>query len=410
MGALRDALVRAPRVDLKTRMQTTSVAFSRDGTFISLGGASGQAQTWDFAKRRPVRRFQQAGQVLSAFSPDGRLVLTTTRIDTTARIKDATTGRLIVALRGHTGRVVSAGFSADGRRVLTASSDGTARVWDTKGGTSLAVLGKPAGSTQGLKSAVFSPDGTLVATAGPGNTARIWSWATGRLVKQFRLADQVSSVAFSRDGKQVVITDDRAAQVWDLFREEQACVLRRADHICGVQSRWKVRRDRGERQRGTCLGGRNPAKPDRLSPPAGLVPLHRQRRVQPGRETHRHGQLLRRGRRVDGTGAGSVVVLRGGEQPVYGADFSPDGRLVVTAGADTARIWSRSGRPIGTLPIRGAVLAAAYSPDGRLLLTGGADGRARLWNSRLRPLPALREPPEDVRSSRSHSALTASAS
>jgi WD40 repeat protein len=188
-----------------------------------------------------VKTFQQAGQVLSAFSPDGRVVLTTTRIDTTARIKDATTGRLIVALRGHTGRVVSAGFSADGRRVLTGSSDGTARVWDTKSGTTLVRLGKPAGSTQGLKSAVFSPDGTLVATAGPENTARIWSWATGRLVKQFRLADQVSSVAFSSDGRRVVITDDRAARSGPV-RGKRLAFFGRRDHICGVQSRWKVRR------------------------------------------------------------------------------------------------------------------------------------------------------------------------
>jgi WD40 repeat protein len=394
VGALRDALVRAPRVDLKTRMQTTSVAFSRDGTFISLGGASGEAQTWDFAKRRPVKTFEQAGQVLSAFSPDGRLVLTTTRIDTTARIKDATTGRLIVALRGHTGRVVSAGFSADGRRVLTGSSDGTARVWGTESGKSLAVLGKPAGSTQGLKSAVFSPDGTLVATAGPGNAARIWSWATSRLVKQFRLADQVASVAFSRNGRRVVITDDRAAQVWDLSRGKRLAFFggQITSAAFSPDGKFVVT---GEND--------NAARVWAIATQRSLIAFRR-----PPGSSHSivsvafspDGRLIATASSFGEVGVwtaperGSVVVLRGGEQPVYGADFSPDGRLVVTAGADTARVWSRSGRPIGTLPIRGAVLAATYSPDGKLLLTGGADGRARLWNSRLRPLPALREPPE----------------
>ena len=393
VGALRDALVRAPRVDLKSRMQTASVAFSRDGTFISLGGASGEAQTWDLAKRRPLKTFEQEGQVLSAFSPDGRLVVTTTRIDTTGRIKDAKTGRLIVALRGHTGRVVSAEFSADGKRVLTGSSDGTARVWDTESGTSLAALGEAAGSTPGLKSAVFSPNGTLVATAGPGNTARIWSWATGRVVRQFRLADPVASVAFSLDGRRVVITDDRAAQVWDLSRQKRLAFFG-GQITCAAFSPDGKFVVTGEND--------NTARVWAVATQRSLIAFRR-----PPGSSHSivsvafspDGRLIATASSFGEVGVWtaperrSVVVLRTREKPVYGADFSPDGKQIVTAAADAARVWSRDGTSIGKLPTRGAVLAAAYSPDGKLLLTGGADGRARLWNSRLRPLPALPLPP-----------------
>ena len=69
------------------------------------------------------------GQGYSAvFSPDGRRVLTASD-DKTARLWEAESGKLLATFQGHTGRVNSAVFSPDGRRVLTASEDSTARLW-----------------------------------------------------------------------------------------------------------------------------------------------------------------------------------------------------------------------------------------------------------------------------------------
>jgi WD40 repeat protein len=68
--------------------------------------------------------------VLSAsFSPDGARVVTASN-DRTARLWDATTGQEIIALRGHGTAVGSASFSPDGASVVTASYDHTARLWD----------------------------------------------------------------------------------------------------------------------------------------------------------------------------------------------------------------------------------------------------------------------------------------
>jgi len=61
------------------------------------------------------------------FSPDGQRIVTASD-DETARVWNASSGQLLVTLQGHTGSVFSAEFSADSQRIVTASDDKTARV------------------------------------------------------------------------------------------------------------------------------------------------------------------------------------------------------------------------------------------------------------------------------------------
>ena len=80
-----------------------------------------------------------------------------------------------VELKGHTGEVVTVEVSADGSRVVTASKDRTARVWDAATGELLRVL---SGHSGAVFDASFSPDGNWVVTAGP-TTAGVWLIETG---------------------------------------------------------------------------------------------------------------------------------------------------------------------------------------------------------------------------------------
>jgi WD40 repeat protein len=77
----------------------------------------------------------------------------------------------LAKLFGHTRGVWTAEFSPDGKRVVTASFDKTARVWDAATGGALATL---AGHDDLLRSAYFSPDGERVVTASKDNMARVW--------------------------------------------------------------------------------------------------------------------------------------------------------------------------------------------------------------------------------------------
>jgi hypothetical protein len=75
------------------------------------------------------------------------------------RIWDAATGQ---PLKGHEGAVYSAAFSPDGRRIVTASDDKTARIWDAATGRQIGQLNEHEGP---VYSAAFSPDGKRIVTA-----------------------------------------------------------------------------------------------------------------------------------------------------------------------------------------------------------------------------------------------------
>ncbi len=129
------------------------------------------------------------------FSPDDTRVVTASR-DKTARIWEAVSGRELARL-AHDKWIQSAVFGPNGRRVLTASLDGTARIWDAVSGRELARLVHDGW----VSSAVFGPNGRRVLTASLDGTARIWDADSGRELRRLPGTEGILSAVFSPDGK-----------------------------------------------------------------------------------------------------------------------------------------------------------------------------------------------------------------
>ena len=87
--------------------------------------------------------------------------------------------KLAAAPLRHERLVYSAAFSPDGKFVVTASPDGTARVWEAATGKA---IGEPLRHEGSVTSAAFSPDGKFVVTASEDKTARVWEAATGKAI------------------------------------------------------------------------------------------------------------------------------------------------------------------------------------------------------------------------------------
>src|SRR6476660_9648631 len=87
----------------------------------------------------------------AAFSPDGTRVITASD-DNTARVWNPGTFEVITVLKGHLKTVWSAAFDRDGTRVITASEDKTAGIWNARTGELLTVLN---GHSKSVDAAVF---------------------------------------------------------------------------------------------------------------------------------------------------------------------------------------------------------------------------------------------------------------
>jgi WD40 repeat protein len=248
------------------------------------------------------------------------------------------------------------------------------------------------GHTGEVTSVAFSPDGKRVVTGSFDHTARVWDLSGGPPAATVLGGDggRVWSVAFGPDGKRVATgSDDGMARVWDL--SEPTRPPTRLKGHGGIVNSVAFSPD-GMR---VAIGSGDPT---------ALVwdlsePTHAPTRL----EGHQGGvwsvAFSPDGKRVvtgsadhtalvwdlsRATPAPAAPPLKGHDGAIRSVAFSSDGMRVVTGSYDnTARVWDLSGAtPTATvLPgHRGTVTSAAFSPDGMRVVTGSADHTARVWD------------------------------
>jgi WD40 repeat protein len=145
--------------------------FSPDGTLLATASSDKAVRLWNIATRAKLLELPHGGGAFPvlAFAPDGKRLATGAQNE--VYLWEVPTGKKLAALR-HPGVLQKVAFSPDGRLLVTTTSDNKvvevvgskdARVWNVASGKMLASL--PHGG-DGAVNAVFSPDGSLLATSG----------------------------------------------------------------------------------------------------------------------------------------------------------------------------------------------------------------------------------------------------
>ncbi len=289
----------------------------------------------------------------------------------------------------HDRAVTAAELSPDGERLLTASVDGTARLWRVRDGAPLGVM-RHGGA---VASAAFSPAGDRVLTGSQDGVARIWDGRIGApLGREMKIHPPVYDVAWSSRGDRLMITSADGATLWDARTQERLTPPYPVAAL-SPDGKWLVATGKTVIDEPPLLvvvpTAEAPPTFDRRAGAAGGELSSLGKDATLAAFDHRGDRLLTVGAqgtvRVSDLRAQRVVSTYDHKAPVSWAEFSPDDHTLLTVCADrVVRLWNLNapGSPPRLLQHDRAVSTAHFSPDGRWVLTGSRDSAARLWDAR----------------------------
>ncbi len=305
------------------------------------GDESGWIHVWRADSLKAAGEIElHSGRVWSiAFSPDGKRMLTAS-LDQTARIWDTSGGmdpkswQLERVFRGHTNDVMSAAF-LDGRSRVVTCGDWTVRVWDATRDAESRVLMGPGK----MESVAFSPNGRLVAGGSEAGLA-VWDVASGKRVGPVNAKGKSArAIAFSPDGSEIAAASSEVC-IWPLDGSAPRSWEAAGGEIMGLAYSKK-----GDKLAIAYKGG-----------PVGMW---------------------------KSTTGSKLWTAAGHKSGTLAVAFSPDDHLLVSCGEDkTVRVWNvQSGEPVRTFPGHGGTVTnIAFSPDGKRLASVAIDNTTRIWN------------------------------
>ncbi|XXT24586.1 TIR domain-containing protein [Sorangium sp. So ce429] len=318
-----------------------SCAISPDGQRIISASHDSTLKVWDLATGRLLSTLEGHSDRVTAcaISPDGQRIVSASS-GRTLKVWDLATGRLLFTIDAHSGWVTACAISPDGQRIVSASRDHTLKVWDLATGRLLSTL---EGHSDRVNACAISPDGQRIVSASNDRTLKVWDLATGRLLSTLEgHSDRVAACAISPDGKRIVsASHDRTLKVWDLATGKLLSTLK--------------------------------GHPGRVA--ACAISPDGQRIVSASRD---------RTLKVWDLATGELLsTLEGHSGWVAACATSPDGQRIVSASHDsTLKVWDlATGRLLSTLDVHsGWVAACAISPDGQRIVSASHDSTLKVWD------------------------------